>query len=76
MRRHHHREAIMKQLSDWREHLGPMGDDRFGMRLETGVAYPLMAAAIIVAVTGLLIFLATCGALPASIATDSMLIGA
>ncbi len=66
----------MKQLSDWREHLDPMGDDRFEIRLATGVAYPLIAAAIIVAVTGLLIFLATCGALPASIAADSMLIGA
>jgi len=66
----------VKQLSDWRDHLGPMGEFRAELRLETGVAYPLMAAAIIVAVTGLLIFLATCGVLPASIAADSMLIGA
>ncbi len=66
----------MKQLIDWREHLDPSGDDRIGLRFETGVLLPLMAAAIIVAVTGLLIVLATCGALPASIAADSMLIGA
>jgi len=66
----------VKQITDWRDHLDPMGEFRAGIRLETAVAYPLMAAAIIVAVTGLLIFLATCGVLPASIAADSMLIGA
>jgi len=66
----------VKHLTDWREHLDPMGEYRLGLRFETSVWFPLMAAAIIVAVAGLLITLASCGALPASIAGDSMLIGA
>jgi hypothetical protein len=66
----------MKQQQDWHEHLSPASRRFAGMSLETSLFYPLMAVAIIAAVTGLVIALAGFGVLAATEVAESMLIGA